>query len=207
MQAILAPIPPFDKADQSMTVLRVLHVSDLHARQGLRTDQREIAEAMVRDAARLRDERPFDLAVVTGDLAFAGKTSEFALAREILLGPLETELDLGPDRVVIAPGNHDVDRKLISDEARLRGRLVDRASVNELLDDEAQRAAACARLEAWESFAGSTTKPRRRSRYRRSGGCTVSKYASCESASRPSTQLGDHLAMTTTVIFYSVIDR
>jgi 3',5'-cyclic AMP phosphodiesterase CpdA len=47
--------------------------------------------------------RPVDHVVVTGDLTNLSLAPEFRLAREILDG-----IELGPERVTVVPGNHDV---------------------------------------------------------------------------------------------------
>lgn len=137
-----------------MSSIRVLHLSDLHARAEWEKDQREIADAMITDAERLAGTSPFNLAVVSGDLAFSGQADEYQIAREVLLDPLKTRLGLGPDRVILAPGNHDVDRTKIQkiNELGLLQYLQDRERVNSLLDDRDQLAAACERLAGWQAF-------------------------------------------------------
>jgi hypothetical protein len=137
-----------------MSFIRVLHVSDLHARAESRIDQDEIVAAMLADATTLADARPFDLAVVSGDLAFAGKAKEYEIARKLLLDRVQEQLGLGPDRTIMVPGNHDVDRSMIDEitELGLAQYLCDRELVNRVLDQQDQLAAAVRRLEAWEAF-------------------------------------------------------
>lgn len=137
-----------------MRRIRVLHISDLHARAEWRQDQRELASAMLADAEVLAAQRPFDLVVVSGDLAHAGKRDEYAIAHEILLEPLMQRLALGRESIVLVPGNHDVDRALIDEitELGLAQYLDSRDRVNALLDDETKLAQACRRLEGWEEF-------------------------------------------------------
>jgi len=109
---------------------------------------------MLADAANFARERPFDLAVVSGDLAFAGKQDEYAMARSVLLDPLQTQLDLAPSQIILTPGNHDVDRAMVDEfeEVGLAHVLRDRERVNGLLDQSARLAVACRRLATWEAF-------------------------------------------------------
>ena len=69
-----------------------------------------------------------DLVVISGDLAFSGRAEEYALARAWLDDQLWPALpgDLPRDRLLLVPGNHDVDRSKVSRDAR--------AIQNELLD-------------------------------------------------------------------------
>lgn len=56
--------------------------------------------------------------------------------------------------MILAAGNHDVNRELINEinEIGLRGFLTDRERVNQLLDDRDMLADACARLAGWQEF-------------------------------------------------------
>ncbi|HEX4806137.1 MAG TPA: metallophosphoesterase [Conexibacter sp.] len=139
-----------------MGVIRVLHVSDLHARANWTRNQRKLAEAMLTDARGMHDERAIDLAVVSGDLSFSGTGTELQLAKEFLLDRLTREFGLSLDRLVAIPGNHDVDRTLIDAtyELGLLHQLIDRDAVDGLLADDARRAVACARLAGWDAFHG-----------------------------------------------------
>lgn len=91
--------------------IRILHLSDIHFKQDKAWDadpllralcgfiEQEVGEGLVPD-----------LVAITGDVAFSGIAKEHALARKWLddlwpkLGGLER------DRLLIVPGNHDVDR-------------------------------------------------------------------------------------------------
>jgi predicted MPP superfamily phosphohydrolase len=141
-------------ACQQMSTLRVLHLSDLHARAEWKVDQQEIVAAALDDAERLAQTQPFDLVVVSGDLAFAGQPDEYEIVRAILLEPLSGQLKLPPDRIILCPGNHDVDRAKIDTigELGLLGYMTDRERVNEVLDDPTRLGAACERLAGWADF-------------------------------------------------------
>ena len=61
-----------------------------------------------------------DLVVFSGDLADAGKAHEYALARDWLDNQLWPALpgDLTRDRLLLVPGNHDVDRNKVGTGVR-----------------------------------------------------------------------------------------
>lgn len=96
--------------------LRILHISDLHAR-GLRDSKRAWKRAQVLGDEWLRnldelasDGRAFDLVVFTGDIADWGLTEDYADATQFVEATLE-RLDVPVERLFVVPGNHDVHRK------------------------------------------------------------------------------------------------
>jgi predicted phosphodiesterase len=139
-------------------MIRILHTSDLHASLESREGRELIVEAMFVDAEVQAKERPVDLAVFSGDLADEGQPEELDLGRELLLDQITERLDVAPERIVIVPGNHDVNR------AEIRGRferalaegLTSRAEVEELLADERDLADALQRLTQWQGFRASS---------------------------------------------------
>jgi 3',5'-cyclic AMP phosphodiesterase CpdA len=96
------------KSDLAVTVL---HVSDTQfgAYHQFSADD-SLAGYLIRDVAGLiRDQRvprP-DLIVLSGDITERGKSGEFGQAREFL-DLLCAEFGLEPERVVVVPGNHDI---------------------------------------------------------------------------------------------------
>ncbi len=109
---------------------------------------------MLRDAESFAAEQPFDLVVFSGDLADKGKSEELDLARALLLDPLVKRLGLEKEQIVLAPGNHDVDRDRISKmfELGLASNLQDLAAVEALVDSADELGGAVARLDPWRSF-------------------------------------------------------
>lgn len=103
--------------------LRILHLSDLHAR-GVDGPQAERAR---REAARRKrvlgerwrdnlaelgaDGRRFDLVVFTGDLADWGHGTDYAPGVAFLRDTC-ARLGVPLDRLFVVPGNHDVDRTI-----------------------------------------------------------------------------------------------
>lgn len=134
--------------------VRVLHVSDLHVDARSAFDQRVLVDGLVRDVERNQAGAPFDLIVFSGDLASRGKAEEFEAGRWNLLGRLTQATGLGPERVVLVPGNHDVDRDEIDGviEDGLRTRLTSHEALVAALEDDRQVSHALGRLAAWTRF-------------------------------------------------------
>ncbi|MEX2376146.1 MAG: metallophosphoesterase [Dehalococcoidia bacterium] len=91
--------------------VRWLHLSDLH----LRTDgdpysQDTVLEALQKDLTlRLEKFGTLHFALITGDLAFSGRSAEYDRVRTFLQD-LSSSTGLSPEMMFLVPGNHDVDR-------------------------------------------------------------------------------------------------
>ncbi len=105
--------------------IRILHLSDVHFSTRSQWDAdpilRALAGFIAADAA-ANDLYP-DLVIITGDLAQSGKPTEYKLARQWLdeLWPRLTRDPATPlprDRLLLVPGNHDVDWNRIEPGAR-----------------------------------------------------------------------------------------
>ncbi|PTO78788.1 calcineurin-like phosphoesterase [Vibrio splendidus] len=99
-----------------LTVLRLIHFSDIHLRSPYcdnpeTDDNIHIRDRVHKDITKLIkvDGKKVDALLITGDIAFAGKGSEYNAART-WLDELQSTLELPNDRILIVPGNHDVDR-------------------------------------------------------------------------------------------------
>ena len=63
-----------------MRVVRWLHISDLHMREAENAPRQAVLSTMLEDIGRRSAmDGTFDFVVVTGDLAFSGKRSEYGL--------------------------------------------------------------------------------------------------------------------------------
>lgn len=95
---------------------------------------------------------------VTGDIAFSGGArdrNEYAVART-WLGEVAGSVGLGPDRVFVVPGNHDVDRTADHDKATVRLVQSLRAgseSLDDILHDPEDRRRLGARIGSYLAFA------------------------------------------------------
>ncbi len=93
-------------------MFRILHISDLHAREEARwsTDALLIAAKTVLLAE--ANKHTVDVLAFTGDIAYSGKQNEYEIAsawiEEFCLSP--SGLNLDQNRLLFVPGNHDVDR-------------------------------------------------------------------------------------------------
>lgn len=102
--------------------LRILHISDLHARSSAGPNPekeparryRVLAEAWDRNLAQLLQDGPIDLVCFTGDAADWGLHEEYEEAGRFL-ETLLTRLGVGRDRLFVIPGNHDIQRKVRED--------------------------------------------------------------------------------------------
>ena len=114
----------FDAAPSDGRVWRVAHLSDIHIvgeRYGFRIESGRGGprgnERVRRVMARLEAEhaaRPLDLILITGDMTDAGRSGEWAEFFDILAG----HPDLA-DRILVLPGNHDVNVVDRANPARL----------------------------------------------------------------------------------------
>ena len=131
-----------------------LHISDFHFRSDSDLFSQKVStEAILGDIpSRLSSEHPLQFVVVTGDIAFSGKTSEYDLAAEFFKS-LASTLGLGMDRIFVVPGNHDVDRSL--QEFLYEGvlqRLTNQQAVDEFLGREPDRTSLLERQAAFRTF-------------------------------------------------------
>ena len=142
-----------------MTTITWLHISDLHWRESSEYEATTVLQELLRDLADRskigKTLGEIDMIFATGDIAYSSRPEEYALARRFFNDLLRT-LNVPRSRLFIVPGNHDVDRGVISAEARkLTEKLTDRIVVTELLADEAGRATVMRRLHRYQQFVNS----------------------------------------------------
>jgi 3',5'-cyclic AMP phosphodiesterase CpdA len=87
----------------------ILHISDTQFGEHHRFEADSLAGHLIRDLSQLADlgVPAIDLAVLSGDIAEKGQKGEYQQALEFIEAIL-SHTGIGPDRVVLAPGNHDV---------------------------------------------------------------------------------------------------
>jgi predicted MPP superfamily phosphohydrolase len=118
-----------------------LHLSDWH-QKGSDFGRKVVREALIkdiRDRQRIAPElATVDFVVFSGDLAYSGAAAEYEAAQKQLLDPVLEAAGVGPDRLVIVPGNHDLDREYMWEMAPkdLRTPLNSEALVQKWLADE-----------------------------------------------------------------------
>ena len=105
-----------------MTTITWLHISDLHFgsdknQKGdrLAPDAEVVLGPLPQDVQELIQQRDLrlDFIVVTGDIAFSGKPSQYVLARNFFDVLLRT-VDLPKERLFLIPGNHNVDESKLA---------------------------------------------------------------------------------------------
>lgn len=139
-----------------MSMITWLHVSDLHFKADELNSWNEdiVLRALLEDVAERieKDNLRPDFIAVTGDLAFSGKPAEYDLARRFFDDLLETT-GLGKDRLFPVPGNHDVDRSLVSPlVGGVVATLTNRESINKILADTNSRRAMLVPLGGYANF-------------------------------------------------------
>ena len=102
--------------------IRILHLSDIHFSASKSWDADPVLRALAKFIdSEVKNGLAPDLVVITGDLADCGTAEEYALAKDWLENQLWPALPAGlqRDRLLLVPGNHDVDRSKIRRGARL----------------------------------------------------------------------------------------
>lgn len=135
-----------------------LHLSDLHFRSGRGSEEfnREIVLRALWEDIREQIDRGIrpDFIFFTGDVAYSGRQEEYELAQERFFKPLLEITGLTKDRLLIVPGNHDVDWSHMDPitTSGMTGFLTGRDQVNQFLGPQYNRSQAFAKFEGYEGF-------------------------------------------------------
>lgn len=138
-----------------------LHLSDLHAGAERAPIAKHLVQAIQQDLASgaALGLPPLDAIFVAGDIAATGDSGgacpEYEEARALLVD-LAGAAGLGPDRVFVVPGNHDVQRTADTDRATFRLVQSLRAGserLDQALENPQDRALLARRLENYLRFA------------------------------------------------------
>jgi hypothetical protein len=142
-----------ERKDASLRQIAWLHVSDIHMQERDSWSQDVVLGALLASVrAQIGAGRTFDFALLTGDLAYSGKTGEYALVAEFI-AELAVAADVPMERIFCVPGNHDIDRtrqKLCF--AGARATLREQSHVDELLAGGEELATLLLREGAYRSF-------------------------------------------------------
>ena len=108
-----------------MNQLVVLHISDLHF--GIENDKSEntkyvrlrqkemltsLIETIKSTVSKYPDWKP-DIIAVSGDVSWTGQVEEYKLYKKEFAEPLSSALNIGIDRIITCPGNHDIMRSKV----------------------------------------------------------------------------------------------
>lgn len=142
-------------------MLNVFHISDLHFTASPSGQLRDTAVASVRSILELATMlkvngtlSPTLCLLITGDLVQSGEEvpgqsqSDFDAVQEALMSPLLKLLEIGPERVFLVPGNHDLDRNAVAEQERL---LQGQYPSNNVCEDDVRRDL-CAKLSGYFDF-------------------------------------------------------
>ncbi|WP_433972817.1 metallophosphoesterase [Tunturiibacter lichenicola] len=145
-------------------VLRFLHLSDIHFGQekdGTLITQDFVRDELTKDVKKLAAHRgPASRVIVTGDVAYSGKSDEYDRATA-WLEKLTAACGLGDTHVSTIPGNHDCDLSAISNQAkmlqaqfRLKGPDQVRADLHAIYEDGEAANPFLPKLQQYRTFAG-----------------------------------------------------
>ena len=140
-----------------MPHLSWLHLSDWHQR-GKDFDRTVVRDALLDDIKRRVDIDPrlaeIDFVVFSGDAAFRGVKTEFEAARTNLFDPVLKELELTSTNLFFVPGNHDLNRDVVSDmlPKDLQSPLQTADQVKKWLTDDRKRVRAMEPFEDYTAF-------------------------------------------------------
>lgn len=104
-----------DKNLQRYNQLSWIHISDLHLNLNEQEEQDIILNKLLDDVEAQMRELVLvpNFIIFTGDLAFNGSKNEYELAKKFLAKLLQ-RTRLGPELLLIVPGNHDVNLEIVN---------------------------------------------------------------------------------------------
>lgn len=141
-----------------MKLITWLHLSDLHFKSGkeYETFNRYIVlKSLWSDIETQLDKglKP-DFMVISGDIAYHGKSEQYELTIKDFFDPLLKITKLSKDNLFIVPGNHDVDWRKISTGVadEMINLLQDRDQINQFLSREQNRTYFFKKFEGYSGF-------------------------------------------------------
>jgi predicted phosphodiesterase len=144
-----------------MSGLTWLHLSDWH-QKGREFDRRVVLDALIKDikdrAEIDKNLAKIDFIIFSGDIAYSGKPEEYKEAIEQLFKPLLEICELKADRLIMVPGNHDLNRKSL--DVFLNGLLTILNSydkVKECINEEYSRSKILEPFQAFTNFVAELT--------------------------------------------------
>jgi hypothetical protein len=140
--------------------IRILHLSDFHLSAERRWDSDPVLNGLtdiIRD--KVTPGLPPDVVAITGDIAARGRPEDYEEARCWIDERVHPALPTGfpQDRILLVPGNHDVDRSRVKAGVRAvqSGLLAaaDQDAIADMLGDPDQRGILLKRYDAYLEFA------------------------------------------------------
>ena len=154
-EEVHTPTPLLKKAKQTESIITWLHISDLHFKTEKLWNSEVVLQHLIDDVENRKEIAPslekLDFIFVTGDIAFSGKKEQYQRAMEFLK-KLKQVTGVRKDRTFVVPGNHDVDRAMVSPLAS-RNSLVNRDLVSEIYHHHESRLTFLSRFDNYfDSF-------------------------------------------------------
>ena len=139
--------------------MRILHLSDFHFSEGRAWDQDPVLRGLIKDLDALVNTTGLapDLVAVTGDIADFGLSAEYEIAERWFRDRLLPVTGIEGDRLLLVPGNHDVDRGAVGfgasaiQEALLQEE--DQEEIGKVLGNPDERGPMLRRHTDWITFA------------------------------------------------------
>lgn len=129
-----------------------LHLSDLHLRAGDTYDQDVVLQSLIDDIRSLVTLNKIHFIFITGDLAATGKAEEYNRVKQFLADLMQAS-SVSPKNVICVPGNHDIDRSLISQFSHSASETLSaRDVVSQLLGNSAELSLFTRRLDGYRRF-------------------------------------------------------
>lgn len=114
------------------SLITILHISDFHfSKRGWR-EQDIVVTALLEDLKQecIGHRRP-DFIVFSGDLVHAAGVDSFEEAFDKLIDPVTRAANCSEERVIIVPGNHDVERKYVDDNIDIHNTIIKSSQDND----------------------------------------------------------------------------
>ena len=136
-----------------------LHLSDFHLKENDKWSQDVVLQSLLTDISnRYSNGDRIDFIFITGDLAFSGKREEYLIVEDFL-NKLLRETAVPDDRLLIVPGNHDINRNIEVDAfVGAKRTLKNSIEVDRFLGNEARRRTLFRRQSAFREFANRLCK-------------------------------------------------
>lgn len=129
-------------------MIYILHISDFHFRSIKSEDFKSMSEKLCES---LKNEK-VDFVVFSGDLVCKGE-NVYEQASNILIEPLLSALHLPHERILIVPGNHDLDRN--AEMSMVKDALKDKESIQDIdrfCEDKEQLSLSVKRFSDYNNF-------------------------------------------------------
>ena len=139
--------------------LRWLHLSDFHLKSNEKWSQDVVLQSLLNDISnRFSNGKALDFIFLTGDLAFSGKREEYLMVEDFLDQLLGTT-GVPADRLLMVPGNHDINRDCEIDAfTGARSILKNSIEVDKFFGNEGRRKTLFHRQAAFRQFANRLTQ-------------------------------------------------